>query len=168
MMASPTLQSEATPLPHNCVSYNAIGADGRNAVDLERGLSVPSKAGKANRHSIDIAIRSSSSSHSESTNAADDPTVKSESPTQGSLRAFVAKNEGLLLVAASQAFFAFMNVGVKFLNSIDPPVHALEVSARGVSRHCAQKGILLLGIGVVDRCSDGVSSHLRLYSIGRN
>ena len=36
-------------------------------------------------------------------------------------------NAGLLLVAASQAFFALMNVAVKKLNSLDPPVPALEV-----------------------------------------
>lgn len=43
------------------------------------------------------------------------------------VRAFVANNTGLLLVTASQAFFALMNVAVKKLNSLDPPVPALEL-----------------------------------------
>lgn len=36
-------------------------------------------------------------------------------------------NVGWLLVAGSQAFFSLMNVSVKKLNSIDPPVSALQV-----------------------------------------
>ncbi|KAH8113036.1 DUF6-domain-containing protein [Phellopilus nigrolimitatus] len=36
-------------------------------------------------------------------------------------------NVGLLLVAASQAFFALMNVAVKKLNTLDPPVPTLEL-----------------------------------------
>ena len=44
-------------------------------------------------------------------------------------QSFVRGNVGLLLVAASQAFFSMMNVFVKVLNSIDPPVPALEVHA---------------------------------------
>lgn len=40
---------------------------------------------------------------------------------------FVRTNAGLLLVASSQLFFALMNVAVKKLNSLDPPVSALEV-----------------------------------------
>lgn len=39
----------------------------------------------------------------------------------------VASNKGLLLVAAAQFFFAIMNLMVKKLNSLDPPVPALEV-----------------------------------------
>ena len=45
-------------------------------------------------------------------------------------REVVAGNIGLMLVAASQLFFSLMNVGVKKLNSLDPPVHAVEVSCR--------------------------------------
>jgi hypothetical protein len=37
----------------------------------------------------------------------------------------VANNAGLLLIALSQAFSAFMNVSVKVLNGLDPPVAAL-------------------------------------------
>jgi hypothetical protein len=49
-------------------------------------------------------------------------------------------NIGLLLVAASQAFFSLMNVSVKKLNSIDPPVSALQV--RAVVRSRILGGIL--------------------------
>jgi len=40
---------------------------------------------------------------------------------------FVARNVGMLLIIASQFFFACMNVSVKILNRLDPPVHALQV-----------------------------------------
>jgi hypothetical protein len=39
----------------------------------------------------------------------------------------VANNKGLLLVAAAQLFFSVMNLMVKKLNSLDPPVPTLEV-----------------------------------------
>ncbi|KAF5309361.1 hypothetical protein D9611_013998 [Ephemerocybe angulata] len=39
----------------------------------------------------------------------------------------VANNVGLLLVAASELFFAFMHLAVKILNSIDPPVSTFEL-----------------------------------------
>ena len=39
----------------------------------------------------------------------------------------VQRNTGLLLFIASQAVFTFMNLAVKILNTIDPPVTALEV-----------------------------------------
>ena len=39
----------------------------------------------------------------------------------------VQMNTGLLLFAASQVFLTFMNLAVKILNTIDPPVTALEV-----------------------------------------
>ena len=39
----------------------------------------------------------------------------------------VQTNTGLLLFVTSQAFFTFMNLAVKILNTIDPPVTALEV-----------------------------------------
>jgi hypothetical protein len=44
-----------------------------------------------------------------------------------SLKSIYQRNVGLLLVTASQMFFSLMNVAVKKLNSIDPPVSALEV-----------------------------------------
>lgn len=43
------------------------------------------------------------------------------------LSAFLDKNTGLLLVAASQFFFALSNLCVKWLNSLDERVPVLEV-----------------------------------------
>ncbi|RPD56854.1 hypothetical protein L226DRAFT_513609 [Lentinus tigrinus ALCF2SS1-7] len=45
----------------------------------------------------------------------------------GSIGEVVENNVGLLLVASSQLFFSLMNVGVKTLNSLDPPVPAMEL-----------------------------------------
>ncbi|KAF8906965.1 EamA-like transporter family-domain-containing protein [Gymnopilus junonius] len=42
---------------------------------------------------------------------------------------FVEENAGLLYVTGSQALFSFMNVAVKVLNGIDPPVPTLELVA---------------------------------------
>lgn len=44
-----------------------------------------------------------------------------------SLSIFFDKNAGLSLVAASQFFFASMNMCVKWLNSLNEPVPMLEV-----------------------------------------
>jgi hypothetical protein len=44
-----------------------------------------------------------------------------------SVSTFFDKNAGLSLVAASQFFFAGMNICVKWLNSLDEPVPILEV-----------------------------------------
>lgn len=44
------------------------------------------------------------------------------------MRELFERNIGLLLVASSQLFFSLMNVGVKVLNNLDPPVSAVEVS----------------------------------------
>ena len=51
-----------------------------------------------------------------------------------SATAFVDRNTGLLLVAASQFLFASMNIMVKWLNSLNEPVPTLEVcdSSRAV------------------------------------
>ncbi|KAH6904974.1 integral membrane protein DUF6 [Coprinopsis sp. MPI-PUGE-AT-0042] len=50
-----------------------------------------------------------------------------EGRRDGALSQFVANNTGLLLVAASELFFAFMHLAVKILNSIDPPVSTFEL-----------------------------------------
>ena len=42
-------------------------------------------------------------------------------------KAFADMNTGLLLVATSQIFFALMHTAVKVINSLDPPISALEV-----------------------------------------
>ena len=44
-----------------------------------------------------------------------------------SAREFISANQGLLLVVASQLFFAFMNLGVKFLAGLAQPVPTFEV-----------------------------------------
>ena len=44
-----------------------------------------------------------------------------------SAKEVVQGNTGLLLFITSQAFMTFMNVAVKILNTIDPPITALEV-----------------------------------------
>jgi hypothetical protein len=46
---------------------------------------------------------------------------------RGAIGAFVAANGGLLLVVVSQAFYASMNVAVKTLNSLEPPVPPIEL-----------------------------------------
>ncbi|XP_006457167.1 hypothetical protein AGABI2DRAFT_154525 [Agaricus bisporus var. bisporus H97] len=51
------------------------------------------------------------------------PDIPSSSPSSSVYQ----RNVGLLLVVASQMFFSLMNVAVKKLNGIDPPVSALEL-----------------------------------------
>ncbi|THH03429.1 hypothetical protein EW145_g6262 [Phellinidium pouzarii] len=60
----------------------------------------------------------------------------------------VKANAGLLLVAASQAFFALMNVAVKKLNSLDPPVPTLELVAvrMGITYICCMTYMLWRGV----------------------
>ncbi|KAJ8597256.1 drug/metabolite transporter superfamily [Rhizopogon salebrosus TDB-379] len=42
-------------------------------------------------------------------------------------RGIIANNVGMLLIISSHFFAASMNISVKMLNHLDPPVHALEV-----------------------------------------
>lgn len=49
----------------------------------------------------------------------------------------VKNNLGMLLVASAQLFFSLMNVWVKKLNSLDPPVPAFEVSFRDMFMMCS-------------------------------
>ena len=44
-----------------------------------------------------------------------------------SAKGAMQRNTGLLLFIASQVFVTLMNLSVKILNTIDPPVTALEV-----------------------------------------
>jgi hypothetical protein len=46
---------------------------------------------------------------------------------RSSVSAFLDKNAGLSLIAASQFFFSAMSLCVKWLNSLDEPVPILEV-----------------------------------------
>jgi hypothetical protein len=41
---------------------------------------------------------------------------------------FAARNAGMLLIIYSQFFFASMDISVKLLNGLEPPVHALQVN----------------------------------------
>jgi len=43
--------------------------------------------------------------------------------------AFVEVNFGMLLIISAHFFFVCMNLGVKQLNSLDVPMHTLEVCA---------------------------------------
>lgn len=67
------------------------------------------------------------------------------------VRELVANNTGLLLVTASQGFFALMNVAVKKLNSLDPPVPPLEVCLN----FCSARSIYKDFWGIAHICSDG-------------
>jgi len=59
------------------------------------------------------------------------PPASNDSPVNtrwtGHVSQTVARHKGLLLVAASQFFFSIVNMVVKKLNSIDPPVPVLEL-----------------------------------------
>ncbi|KAF9478764.1 DUF6-domain-containing protein [Pholiota conissans] len=63
-------------------------------------------------------------------------------------KAAVKNNTGLLLVASSQAFFSLMNVAVKKLNGIDPPVSTLELIAvrMGITYVCSITYMLSTGV----------------------
>lgn len=63
------------------------------------------------------------------------------------------RNTGLFLVIGSQAFLAFMNVAVKKLNSLDPPVPPLEVCPNPASPH--QIKLISLGRCSAHRGQDG-------------
>ena len=67
------------------------------------------------------------------------------------VRELVVNNTGLLLVTASQAFFALMNVAVKKLNSLDPPVPPLEVCLN----FCSARSTYNDFWGIAHICSDG-------------
>ncbi|KAG1745000.1 uncharacterized protein EDB91DRAFT_171449 [Suillus paluster] len=51
----------------------------------------------------------------------DDGTIANDRPS------ITASNAGLLFIISSQFFFASMDISVKMLNTLEPPVHALEV-----------------------------------------
>jgi hypothetical protein len=50
-----------------------------------------------------------------------------EKHVPAALRDFGARNTGLLLIVSSQAFYSSMNVFVKILNGLNPPVPPLEL-----------------------------------------
>ncbi|KAG1736881.1 drug/metabolite transporter superfamily [Suillus paluster] len=50
-----------------------------------------------------------------------DGTIANEPPS------FTARNAGMLFIISSQFFFACMNISVKMLNNLEPPVHAFQI-----------------------------------------
>ncbi|OAX39820.1 hypothetical protein K503DRAFT_51166 [Rhizopogon vinicolor AM-OR11-026] len=57
---------------------------------------------------------------------------------QPSLPGFIASNAGILYIISAQFFFACMNISVKVINHLDPPVHPLEIIV-------VRMGITLIG-----------------------
>lgn len=75
---------------------------------------------------------SSISSQSRNPNDDSDEGITKRANFRSTTLEIVANNKGLLLVAASQFFFSLMNLSVKKLNSLNPPVPALEVFFKSV------------------------------------
>lgn len=61
------------------------------------------------------------------------------------------RNAGLFLVTGSQAFVALMNVSVKKLNSLDPPVPPLEVCSTFCTFFCPLKDVSVV-VGGIAHC----------------
>lgn len=61
---------------------------------------------------------------------------------------FFAQNAGMLYIIASQFFFASMNLSVKMLNSLEPPVHAFEVIIvrMGITLICCVAYMIATGV----------------------
>ncbi|KAG1858485.1 hypothetical protein F4604DRAFT_1931015 [Suillus subluteus] len=61
---------------------------------------------------------------------------------------FVANNAGMLYIISSQFFFASMNLSVKMLNSLEPPVHAFEVIVvrMGITLTCCVIYMIVTGV----------------------
>jgi hypothetical protein len=83
---------------------------------------------------IPSSLNSSSSRLQSEEHEASSPIVEEEGSIPSRIHSRLASakdvmqgNTGLLLFVASQAFLSFMNLAVKVLNTIDPPITALEV-----------------------------------------
>lgn len=70
--------------------------------------------------------------------------------SRSSVPAIIANNVGMLFIISSQFFFASMGISVKMLNSLEPPVHALEVGCFSIfeprmnlciTGYCSQDGV---------------------------
>ncbi|KAG1865003.1 hypothetical protein DFJ58DRAFT_724557 [Suillus subalutaceus] len=61
---------------------------------------------------------------------------------------FVANNAGMLYIISSEFFFASMNLSVKLLNSLEPPVHAFEVIVvrMGITLTCCVIYMIVTGV----------------------
>lgn len=64
------------------------------------------------------------------------------------LPGFVVNNAGMLYIIASQFFFASMNLSVKMLNSLEPPVHAFQVIVvrMGITLICCVTYMIVTGV----------------------
>ncbi|OJA11334.1 hypothetical protein AZE42_04936 [Rhizopogon vesiculosus] len=58
-----------------------------------------------------------------------DGATAKESNRPGVLAGFTASNAGMLFIISAQFFYACTSISVKMLNSLDPPVHVLEIIA---------------------------------------
>lgn len=61
---------------------------------------------------------------------------------------FTARNAGMLLIICSQFFFASMDISVKSLNSLENPVHALQIIVirMGITFVCCEIYMIVMGI----------------------
>ncbi|KAG1748146.1 integral membrane protein DUF6 [Suillus lakei] len=61
---------------------------------------------------------------------------------------FIASNAGMLYIISSQFFFASMNLSVKMLSSLEPPVHAFEVIIvrMGITLICCVIYMIVTGV----------------------
>ncbi|KLO15954.1 DUF6-domain-containing protein [Schizopora paradoxa] len=122
------------PLPNTASANN-----GSFEVEVERGLeSVDASAGEQG----DLPLSWSSPIPGKRT---------WDAPLKGALercRSFMQRNAGLLLVGSSQAFFALMNVFVKVLNSLDPPMPALQLIfvRMAITYVCCVSYMILTGV----------------------
>ncbi|KAG0704047.1 drug/metabolite transporter superfamily [Suillus ampliporus] len=72
----------------------------------------------------------------------DDGAIANDRPS------ITASNAGLLFVISSQFFFASMDISVKMLNTVDPPVHALEIIVirMAITFKCCVVYMIIMGI----------------------
>ncbi|KAG1824671.1 drug/metabolite transporter superfamily [Suillus subaureus] len=61
---------------------------------------------------------------------------------------FTARNAGMLLIIYSQFFFASMDISVKLLNGLEPPVHTLQIIVirMGITFVCCEIYMTVMGI----------------------
>jgi drug/metabolite transporter (DMT)-like permease len=61
---------------------------------------------------------------------------------------FAARNAGMLLIIYSQFFFASMDISVKLLNGLEPPVHALQIIVirMGITFVCCEVYMTAMGV----------------------
>lgn len=67
---------------------------------------------------------------------------------QSSITRFTSNNAGMLLIISSQFFFASMDISVKMLNALEPPIHALQIIVirMGITLICCEIYMTAMGI----------------------